>query len=245
MMTNSDFLKVILKSFNTYLNVNTSRSTAKLKVLHGSIAKDLYELFGKSYTISSQGYGNDREERIDGRYYPKYVDIAVSKNGKAVAGYAVKFVMRNYSQNSNNYFENMLGETANIRSNNIPYFQIFIVFEKVPYYSSSGELLHYDTISEHNLEKYFILSRDNADIFYHTPDKTLLAVIKLQEPHYELDNSTEYAQYYKKIIDSKNLMSYSDKIKDSFGSSIVLNNYEDFLKRTYHIVMGKGKINGD
>ena len=60
--------------------------------------------------------------------------------------------MRNYSQNSNNYFENMLGETANIRSNSIPYFQIFIIFDKVPYYEQGGIFKKYDNISRHNLD---------------------------------------------------------------------------------------------
>ena len=35
MMTNEDFLEVIKNSFHTYLRVGTSRSTAKLKTLHG------------------------------------------------------------------------------------------------------------------------------------------------------------------------------------------------------------------
>ena len=138
MLTNEQFLQVVRKSFETYLNVNTSRSTAKLKDLHGYIAKDLSELFGNKYTIKSQGYGDDKEGSINGRYYPKNVDIVVNYKEKPIAGYAVKFVMRNYSQNSNNYFENMLGETANIRSNKIPYFQIFIIFDKVTYYKKGG-----------------------------------------------------------------------------------------------------------
>jgi hypothetical protein len=50
--------------------------------------------------------------------------------------------MQNYSQNSNNYFENMLGETANIRSSNIPYFQIFIIPDEIPYYKKEkGKIL--------------------------------------------------------------------------------------------------------
>lgn len=126
MMTNDDFLRVIKESFARYLAVGTSRSTAKLKTLHGHIASDLEELLGEGFSIRSQGYGNDKEGSIDGRYYPKNVDITILKNNKPVAGYAVKFVMRNYSQNSNNYFENMLGETANIRANSIPYFQVFV-----------------------------------------------------------------------------------------------------------------------
>lgn len=105
MMTNQEFIKIIRESFVTYLNVGTSRSTAKLKTLHGHIASDLIEKLGKGFSVQSQGYGDDKEGCIDGRYYHKNVDITIKYNNKPVAGYAVKFVMRNYSQNSNNYFE--------------------------------------------------------------------------------------------------------------------------------------------
>lgn len=243
MLTNEQFLKVITESFKIYLYKDSSRSTAKLKSLHGHIAKDLAELFGKDYTIKSQGYGDDKEGIINGRYYPKNVDITVSKNGKPIAGYAVKFVMRNYSQNSNNYFENMLGETANIRSNSIPYFQIFIIFEKVPYYKSKGEFSKYDVISEHNLKKYFALSKDDPNAYYHTPDKTLIVLLKLKEKslNYKFNDSKEYAEYYKSVIDNPKLITYSNKVKDTFEDSVILNNYSDFIKRTYFIAEGKSK----
>ena len=53
MLTNQQFIEVIRDSFGTYLNVDTSRSTAKLKSLHGHIARDLQELFGDDYIIQS------------------------------------------------------------------------------------------------------------------------------------------------------------------------------------------------
>ena len=80
MMTNEEFLEVIKQSFSTYLSVGTSRSTAKLKTLHGHIATDLEKLLGEDFTIKSQGYGNDKEGSIDGRYYPKNVDITILRN---------------------------------------------------------------------------------------------------------------------------------------------------------------------
>lgn len=167
----------------------------------------------------------------------------MSKNKKPIAGYAVKFVMRNYSQNSNNYFENMLGETANIRSNNIPYFQIFIIFDKVPYYKNGGEFHRYDIISQHNLEKYLALSNDNPETYYHTPDKTLIVLLGLKEKeqNYSFSDSGEYAEYYKSVINDKDLIFYSQKIDDNFGDAVILNNYEDFIKRTYYITQGKQK----
>ena len=151
-MTNDEFLQVIKKSFGVYLDVRTSRSTAKLKPLHGSIAKDLQQKFGSEFTVHSQGFGDDKEHKIDGRYYSKNVDLTVERNGIPVAGYAVKFVVRNYAQNSNNYFVNMLGETANIRTGGVPYFQIFIAFEKTPYFDKDRKFKKYDVLSDHNIK---------------------------------------------------------------------------------------------
>lgn len=243
MMTNSDFLEVIRESFLTYLQVGTSRSTAKLKSLHGHIAADLEEKFGGSFTVHSQGYGDDKERTIEGRYYPKKVDITINRNGKAVAGYAIKFVMRNYSQNSNNYFENMLGETANIRSNAIPYFQVFIIFDKVPYYKKGGVFKKYDAISAHNLHKYLALSKDDPSVFFHTPDKTLVVLIKLKEraPSYRFIDDKDYAKYYMSVIRDADLLTYADLAVDPFDDGVIYNDYEDFIERTYHITLGRLK----
>lgn len=241
MITNEEFLDVVKKSFNSYLDVNTSRSVAKLKSLHGVIAKDLSEVFGDEYTVISQGFEEDREYTIDGRYYPKKVDITVCKDNQPVAGYAIKFVMRNYSQNSNNYFENMLGETANIRTNSIPYFQIFILFDIIPYYTNSGELKKFENITSHNLYKYIVLSKDDPSAYYHTPDKTLIVVLSLNKMPECVENSREYADFYLKIINDEGLISYSNKIADEFDNSVILNNYSDFIERTSYIVKGKQK----
>lgn len=107
MLTNQLFLGSILNSFKSFIQIGTSRSTAKLKPLHGAIAEDLAQRLGDAYIIKSQGYGDDSEAVIRGRYINKKVDITVveKESAKPVAGVAVKFVMQNYSQNSNNYFE--------------------------------------------------------------------------------------------------------------------------------------------
>src|SRR6185437_12809264 len=81
---------------------------------------------------------NGKEKTVKGRYMDKRVDIAITKGEEVVAGLGVKFIMSNYSQNSNNYFESMLGETANIRTNNILYFQIVICFARPPYFEEKN-----------------------------------------------------------------------------------------------------------
>ena len=43
------------------------------------------------------------------------------------------------------------------------------------------------------------------------------------------------------MINDSDLMCYSAKINDAFDDSVIYNNYEDFIKRTYHIIMGRLK----
>lgn len=180
----------------------------------------------------SQGFGNDKEGTIEGRYINKKVDISIIKNGRPIAALGVKFVMQNYSQNSNNYFENMLGETANIRANRCPYFQIFIIPDKIPYYDRSGDIKSWETFTNHNASKYITLSNDNIDLFFHTPNKTLFYVINLPD-NLLLSNKFEYLDYY---------TNYDFQIKESsinfgqFGDSIILNNYELFATKIFHTI---------
>lgn len=131
-MNNKQFLQTVKQSFLKFLQTH-SRSNKKLIVLHGAIAKDIKDKLGNKYKIKSLGMEDGKEGKLNGRYMEKTVDILISKDGDDLAGIGVKFVMNNYSQNSNNYFENMLGETANIRTNNKDYFQILILPDEMPY----------------------------------------------------------------------------------------------------------------
>lgn len=207
-LTNQQFLNVIYNSFAEFIASETSRSPKKLKPLHGAIAKAIYEklnLFSArendTYKVISQGFDNDKEAIINGRYVDKRVDITITKNDNiAVAGIAIKFVMQNYSQNSVNYFENMLGETANIRCNNCPYFQIFIVLDKMPYYDNDKNIKKWETFTEDHIKRY--LSLNNYDHMHCLliPNKTLIYIVKLPPPiidKEQVKTQTEYLKYYK------------------------------------------------
>lgn len=233
-MTNTDFLKVVSASFNAFIQSGSSRSNAKLKPLHGAIAKDIATRLSTAYTVFSQGYGDGKEEKMEGRYMDKMVDIVIKRGTKTMAGVAIKFVMQNYSQNSNNYFENMLGETANIRCNNFPYFQIFIILDKLPYYDKDNNIKHWESFTEHNIDKYVALSQDNSYAFMHTPNKTLIFVVHVPDPAEELLSKREYFHYYKSH--SPNL-TISKNVYPDFSNSVILNNYEAFIDKVYHTVM--------
>lgn len=75
----------------------------------------------------------------------------------------------------------MLGETANIRCAKIPYFQIFVVPDRIPYFDKEGSISKWEMITEHNLKKYIKLSNDNIETFLHTPNKTLVYIVHIQD----------------------------------------------------------------
>ncbi len=201
--------------------------------MHGAIAEDLAEKLGKAFSVFSQGYGKGKEAMINGKYFDKRADITITKDGKTVGGIAVKFVMQNYSQNSNNYFENMLGETANIRSNNCPYFQIFIVLDKLPYYRKDKTISKWETFTEHYAKKYMMLSNDSTERFLHTPNKTLICVVHIPDND-SIGTLQEYMDFYKR---KDFRVEVSDKKYDAFGDAVILNDYEKFREKVYHSVM--------
>lgn len=232
-MDNQEFLTVVGNSFKKFLETG-SRSNEKLKILHGAIAKDLKERLGVGYSVCSLGIGDGKEEKLDGRYIDKVVDITIKHRQKSVAGIGVKFVMQNYSQNSNNYFENMLGETANIRCANIPYFQIFIIPEKLPYYNKQGLIQKWEEFTIHNATKYLTLSEDNIQTSIHTPTKTLLFVVHLPEINQPIVDKTDYVSFYESQNDF--LVSESNAHYGDFSSAVIYNDYEDFIEKVVHYI---------
>lgn len=223
-MSNTEFLEVVKKSFEKYLETS-ARSNEKLKILHGEIAEDIRKRLKDSYKVHSLNVNNDKEVEMSGRYMDKKVDIAVTHNEEVIAAIALKFIMSNYSQNSNNYFENMLGETANIRSSGKPYFQILIMPSKIPYFKKDGTISHYEKITRHNLSKYIKLSHDDTDIYMHTPNKTLLYIVDF--PFYdEIKDRDTYCIHY---LTNKDYQVIENVTPYQFGPAIIYNNYNQFI----------------
>lgn len=224
-------MQVIKDSYLKYLCTHR-RSNEKLKILHGAIANDLQNQLGSNFLIKSYGIGDNKENKMKGRYIDKQVDIFVGKNNQSahnseLGGIAIKFIMSNYSQNSNNYFESMLGETANIRSCNKAYFQIIILPEQLPYFSSSDQITKIETITAHNLNKYTKLSNDNTNEFMHTPNKTLLYLIKT--PNLDTNATKTREDFAKARL--QNFQCTTSEQQFEFGNTVIYNDYEQFISK--------------
>lgn len=123
MYIEKNFIKAISQSFKKYIE-HGSRSTEKLKPIHNFVAQTLQTIFGEDYELHVMGDDN-KEMKVEGKYYDKDIDVTVTKDNKPVVCLGIKFVTSNYKQNANNYFENMMGETANIQARkDLPYYQL-------------------------------------------------------------------------------------------------------------------------
>lgn len=130
------------------------RSNKRLVPLHGFIAKRVKKALGKDYEVNSLGHGSGKEDKLCGLLYNKTIDISVKRNGDIIAGISVKFPTSNFQKNAINFFEQMIGETFNIRGNDIIYSQILILPKSMPHRSNDGQSKEKKTIRNHILTKY-------------------------------------------------------------------------------------------
>ena len=159
------FLKAINASFAAYNKKGGARSNKKLVPIHKFLSEIIIEKLRNGYSIKSLGIGDGKEATVDGKYYPKDLDVAVFKDNKIIATVSFKFVTSNYKQNANNYFEGLMGETANIRRQNIGFAHFLVLRGHTPYYSKNkgnlrGKQKGTEIISEKHLQKYIKLFND-------------------------------------------------------------------------------------
>ena len=163
--------------------------------MHKCISKIVLDELGgekKGYSIKSLGIGDGKEYRFEGMYYEKSLDITIFYNDRPISGIGFKFITTNYKQNSNNYFENMLGETANIRRKDFIYGQVLVFKHMMPYYSSDEKTFtKIEHINAENIRKYLKLKYDDGAPLYHRPDIMFISFI-------ETGDESEF----KKIVDS-------------------------------------------
>lgn len=167
----------LTESYANYIT-HGARSTRKLHPLHQFLAGGIESIWGAGYETHYLGE-NRREFCVSGKYYNKNVDIVTVKDGVAVFGLGVKFVTSNYAQNSNNYFENMMGETANIQRVDVPYAQAIFLRDPMPYFKRGGEVSRYEKVNAHQLRKYVDLAFDQPHP--HQPFATCIHLVNIAE----------------------------------------------------------------
>lgn len=200
------FLKAIAETFKAY-NKFGARSNKKLIPIHSWVAKTIKNKLDADFEVSSLGYGGEKE--LDGKYYPKRLDITVTKEDKILAAISFKFVTSNYEQNSNNYFEQLLGETANIRRVNVGFSHLLVLRAHTPYFDKNkgnlrGKQPKTEVLKEHHLSKYIKLFLDQD--FPHKPDVLGIIVIDFDSEgncHFADLDELEISDKTKKVLSNE------------------------------------------
>ena len=180
-MQHTDLNSALLATYKEYLTYG-ERSDKKLIPLHSFIAKELQNKLGEAFQVNSLGYGTNKEERLTGALYDKRADIAVLKGEVQVGAIAVKFVTSNYSQNANNYIENMIGETFNVRSGDIVYSQFFVLKNPIPYFEKGRTVGRIEHITSERIVKYKKLLDMNTEQFG-VPNSLFFKLIDTGDSH--------------------------------------------------------------
>lgn len=90
---------------------------------------------------------------------------------------SVKFIASNFKQNANNYFEHLMGETANLRRAGVGFGYFMVLPEVVPYFKKDGTVAHSEIIGNKHLQKYVNLDQD--DDYPHKPEVMGIVIISL------------------------------------------------------------------
>jgi len=184
------FYNAIKESYTKYLLFG-DRSEEKLKPLHTWMGNTIKLLINKEYNVY---FLNGKEVQTEGAYYPKIIDIGVVKKditpiqkriGFKTVFYipniemaiSIKFITSNFKQNANNYFENLIGECANLKAGGI-LFGHFVVFrDKIPYFERNGKLKGWEILEDDDIKKYIRLFEKRN--FPHVPDIIGIEVINI------------------------------------------------------------------
>ena len=214
-------LDAIRESYAEY-NKRGAQSPKKLHPLHQWVADVMKGLLGAEYDIQSFRKGGDGHEKtISGKYYKKTVDVSISKGGIDLGIISIKFIASNFKQNANNYFENLMGETANLRRKNIIFGHFMVIPNEIPYFKSDKSLKHYEKLSTEHLRKYVLLGQD--DNHPHRPDALGIAVISLP-----LDTLEDASKIEWQDVES---MSVSEDVKNALSAQFSVTSFMHKMKQ--------------
>ena len=170
------FLTAMQRSYQM-VQEHGPRSTQKTRVLHGWVQDELRRELRDNYTFTGQSPTSAHEANVGGMYYGKDVDVLISRDEHELGVISIKFVISNYRQNSINYFEQQIGETANLRRRNIVYGNLFCVTNPIPYKNRAGQITRRERIQEHDIQRYANLRADHVSL--HSPQEMAIGIVEL------------------------------------------------------------------
>ena len=176
---NERFLPEIQKTYRLTIK-HTARSNKRLMVLHSWVRDEIQDRLGGEYEVVSMDVKGSKEVPVKGMYYTKKMDVVVKYDNQLIGVVGCKFVNSNYRKNTNNYFENLLGEVINFSKNDIVFGNFFCITAPVPRIKN-GKPEKWENIKGKELKKYFKLKENHG--CEHAPECQAFVIVKLDESH--------------------------------------------------------------
>jgi len=156
MTEQESFLGIISESFNIYERTGAnSRSNEKVKYLQDGIMNIMKNTLKKLLLDSVYQVKTEQNIKSINDTGEKKCDIIIYWGHEPVAIFPVKFIMSNYSQNKNNYFENLTGELYHLKWANpeLKICPINIISSVVPYKKYNGIITKFEQVC-HKMDIY-------------------------------------------------------------------------------------------
>lgn len=163
--------------------VESPRSPRKLDVLHGWIRREILDELPdyQVYSKTTEGGPDSQERSVNGKYYQKRVDIVISRDGRELGAISVKLIQSSYMKNAINYFEQQLGETANLRGQRLVYGNLVFLPHPIPV--KVGDEWKEEYLNDGSLDRYRKLIADHDNIV--VPDVQAIVIAMLQQQDYD------------------------------------------------------------
>jgi hypothetical protein len=143
----------------------------------------------KRFTVHSMT-SKGGELTLSGIFADKRVDIAIldhqppvhspvadrERVSRPAAAIGFKFILSNYKQNANNYFEQNIGEIVNLRVAKISYVSVLVLPINPPYFNESGRCTRTEHVSASDVRKYLSLATFTSEAF--APNRLFLFLVR-------------------------------------------------------------------
>lgn len=163
--------------------VESPRSPRKLDVLHGWIRKEILDELPdyQVYSKTTEDGSSSQERSVDGKYYQKRVDIVITREERELGAVSVKLIQSSYMKNAINYFEQQLGETANLRGQRLVYGNLVFLPHPIPV--KIGNEWKEEHLNDGSLARYRKLIADHDSIV--VPDAQAIVIAILRRQNYD------------------------------------------------------------
>ncbi len=234
------FENILKQSFIESVDTpDSTRSNKRLELIHGFFAKEIEKeiikleeegfIEERSLNVISKGLGSGGEFTFKGPLFNKDTDISIiNKKGEIIMAFLVKFVFSNYSQNQNNYFEQMVGESLNLSLGKVNSFNIFVIRDNTPYFTKKKESISRVEKINHKIKKHNNFT--NGDI--HLTDGLFYCTVdfndKIVNERFSKKETLIWNEYKEELLSSLKVKEINYPLKRDCDNKKMLNLNELF-----------------